>query len=76
MSILKTNHFHLKHEERYSADEFDTFLNQRLDVNKEMEQTFAELMTLIHTQAARQSEYSGSLMEKGIVFEGEKYSSL
>lgn len=70
MSILKTNHSRLQYDERYSAGEFDTFLNQRIDVTKEIEQTFAELMTLICGQGVRQCEYSGSLMEKGIALEG------
>ncbi|UKZ59996.1 uncharacterized protein TrAtP1_001284 [Trichoderma atroviride] len=68
MLILReTNHFRLKYDEKYSAGDFDTLLRQRLDVDEEIEETFAELMGLVRAQVVPQSEYSGSLMEKGFV---------
>ncbi|EEP82154.1 predicted protein [Uncinocarpus reesii 1704] len=71
--LLQTDHFRLKHDERYSIGDFDSLLHQRLDVDEEMKQMFDELLTLVRAQASCQSETSGSLMEKGINFEQEKH---
>lgn len=67
--LLQTNHFRLKHDEIYSKGDFDTLIRQRLDVDEEMAQTFAEMLTIFRTQTVSKTESSASLMEKGSAFE-------
>ncbi|KAM5371641.1 hypothetical protein ACJZ2D_007921 [Fusarium nematophilum] len=58
--LLQTNHLRLKHDERYSTGDFDTLLHERLDVDKEMDLTFAELVAQVRTQAAQDMKLSHS----------------
>ncbi|KAG5801091.1 hypothetical protein H9Q74_007553 [Fusarium xylarioides] len=67
--LLQTNHFRLKHDEIYSKGDFDALLRQRLNVDEEMVQTFAEMVTIFRTQTIFKTESSASFMEKGSVFE-------
>lgn len=55
MILLKTDHFRLKHDAAYSTGDFDTLLSQRPDVTKEMEDIFAQHMSLLRNQATLQT---------------------
>jgi hypothetical protein len=63
MILLKTDHFRLKHDAVYSTGDFDTLLSQRPDVTKEMEDIFAQFMSLVRNQATLQTEHKEKMIE-------------